>query len=509
MRDCGGSPAIRIQGRVSLGMQDDELCASHAEQLAERYEAMGTAVRADIRSMAAPAPSLEPPEQQQMEPDVRAAIDRDVAGLYATAAPVPAEGARDDEGVAGRVGDRWRYGNRSVTLIRVSAWVTSDDMILSDAELRYSRRAHLEHRLAANAAVVPVETPPPVCPKCEGRGWIGSDSAAMACPGLAHLRHAPAAPPPPAQPPRAACKYLHRPGKRCVKCGAVEPADSTVRALSDPTVYGAPPEPPPPQRKEPHGQQGKRLQPGAGRRDDEGSGRRSRAIEADTEDPNASGAGRGDATGGNEPGAASGVLLEQPADAPEVRRGDEDLVPAPPCRGCGKTLDTNNYMADGCPCNSPRGVNHGLVPVNVCTCEACDPEQTGSIRRSSVPPREGTPVTGRDSWFAWPGCKPWCGLLMNDALRVARRRNTDGGGVHFKPLSRTGGVTQVFCSTECRNRFARGAHVFLDDGAGDCNDCGNGAGHVIHVVDAKGEFDPADHLTPDSPSSTPPGEPAK
>lgn len=54
---------------------------------------------------------------------------------------------------------------------------------------------------------------------------------------------------------------------------------------------------------------------------------------------------------------------------------------APACRGCGKALlPKNERVADGCPCNTPRGINHGLVPKNVCTCDVCDPEQTGSVR---------------------------------------------------------------------------------------------------------------------------------
>jgi hypothetical protein len=51
------------------------------------------------------------------------------------------------------------------------------------------------------------------------------------------------------------------------------------------------------------------------------------------------------------------------------------------CKGCNKPLDGRDYrIADGCPCNSARGINHGLVPVNTCTCVVCDPEQTGSTR---------------------------------------------------------------------------------------------------------------------------------
>ncbi len=56
------------------------------------------------------------------------------------------------------------------------------------------------------------------------------------------------------------------------------------------------------------------------------------------------------------------------------------------CRGCGKPLDPQNrILADGCPCNSPRGVNHGLVPKDTCTCRECDPEQTGSVRQPKLP----------------------------------------------------------------------------------------------------------------------------
>ncbi len=52
-----------------------------------------------------------------------------------------------------------------------------------------------------------------------------------------------------------------------------------------------------------------------------------------------------------------------------------------PCRACGEPLwPKNERIADGCPCNSPRGVNHGLVPKATCTCVECDPAQTGSTR---------------------------------------------------------------------------------------------------------------------------------
>lgn len=51
------------------------------------------------------------------------------------------------------------------------------------------------------------------------------------------------------------------------------------------------------------------------------------------------------------------------------------------CRGCPRRLERENIrIADGCPCNSARGINHGIVPKNTCTCVECDPEQTGSTR---------------------------------------------------------------------------------------------------------------------------------
>jgi hypothetical protein len=58
---------------------------------------------------------------------------------------------------------------------------------------------------------------------------------------------------------------------------------------------------------------------------------------------------------------------------------------APACRACGKPLLPENVrIADGCPCNSARGVNHGLVAKDTCTCTVCDPEQTGSTRYPSL-----------------------------------------------------------------------------------------------------------------------------
>lgn len=51
------------------------------------------------------------------------------------------------------------------------------------------------------------------------------------------------------------------------------------------------------------------------------------------------------------------------------------------CRACGKPLLPENIrVADGCPCNSARGVNHGLVAPLTCTCIDCDPAGTGGTR---------------------------------------------------------------------------------------------------------------------------------
>jgi hypothetical protein len=56
------------------------------------------------------------------------------------------------------------------------------------------------------------------------------------------------------------------------------------------------------------------------------------------------------------------------------------------CRACRAPLKPEDYrVADGCTCNSGRGVNHGLVAVQTCTCVTCDPEQTGSTRYPPLP----------------------------------------------------------------------------------------------------------------------------
>ncbi len=62
----------------------------------------------------------------------------------------------------------------------------------------------------------------------------------------------------------------------------------------------------------------------------------------------------------------------------------------PLCRHCRRQLvPENETLADGCPCNSGRGINHGLVPTHTCTCSQCDQAQTGGTRPK--------PITGVDS----------------------------------------------------------------------------------------------------------------
>jgi len=73
------------------------------------------------------------------------------------------------------------------------------------------------------------------------------------------------------------------------------------------------------------------------------------------------------------------------------------------CRGCGKILEWKHLrFADMCPCNSARGVNHGLVPPKTCTCIECDPAQTGSTRYDPLPPKPDDATSiwleGIDSW---------------------------------------------------------------------------------------------------------------
>ena len=42
------------------------------------------------------------------------------------------------------------------------------------------------------------------------------------------------------------------------------------------------------------------------------------------------------------------------------------------CRGCGKPILLENlYCDDGCPCNTPRGVNFKGRPCNLCKIDDC------------------------------------------------------------------------------------------------------------------------------------------
>lgn len=87
---------------------------------------------------------------------------------------------------------------------------------------------------------------------------------------------------------------------------------------------------------------------------------------------------------------------------------DEDeynFSPPRSCHGCGRALLwENRRVADGCACNSPRGINHGHVPKNTCTCVECDPAQTGSTRISA-----DHPDTPGYKYDLLDGGAPWSG----------------------------------------------------------------------------------------------------
>lgn len=52
------------------------------------------------------------------------------------------------------------------------------------------------------------------------------------------------------------------------------------------------------------------------------------------------------------------------------------------CNECKQPLLPRNFtIADGCPCNSFRGINHGIVEKDICTCDKCDPKKTGASRK--------------------------------------------------------------------------------------------------------------------------------
>jgi hypothetical protein len=92
----------------------------------------------------------------------------------------------------------------------------------------------------------------------------------------------------------------------------------------------------------------------------------------------------GAGAGGNRAHMSADGAKAQPAAPAPQNGGRPDLTAGSAlpgtCRGCGGALDFTGRIADGCPCNSPRGINHGLVPRHLCTCTICDPAQTGSSR---------------------------------------------------------------------------------------------------------------------------------
>ncbi len=66
------------------------------------------------------------------------------------------------------------------------------------------------------------------------------------------------------------------------------------------------------------------------------------------------------------------VLGLKPGQPKKGRRIDVAHLPPRLCRGCkSPILPRNHWMADGCPCATARGVNHGLVSASICTCAVC------------------------------------------------------------------------------------------------------------------------------------------
>lgn len=104
------------------------------------------------------------------------------------------------------------------------------------------------------------------------------------------------------------------------------------------------------------------------------------------------------------------------------------------CRACGKKLG-HDRIADGCPCNSPRGVNHGIVPAYVCTCPECDPKQTGSVRDM---PLEVDQLCVRESVLlaAHPEWRPTCPVCNADGNRRGTGQPCCGGSGRVGELRR-------------------------------------------------------------------------
>lgn len=94
------------------------------------------------------------------------------------------------------------------------------------------------------------------------------------------------------------------------------------------------------------------------------------------------------------------------------------------CRACGAALRSENErIADGCPCNSQRGINHGLVPKETCTCVVCDPEQTGSTRYPVEPAPRPEVETAEDFYNCLAALHLNSGVSRRDCVDYVRKRD--------------------------------------------------------------------------------------
>jgi hypothetical protein len=135
------------------------------------------------------------------------------------------------------------------------------------------------------------------------------------------------------------------------------------------------------------------------------------------------------------------------------------------CRYCAQPLLPRNLrIADGCPCNAPRGVNHGLVPKNTCTCVLCDPAQIGSTRIGST-----DKITDADVGTEWSHYGEF------STCRIERVWRIDSGRVVVEFLRddamRTSNLNEPeFCATYIRKllpkeQYPDGKIVNDDEGA--------------------------------------------
>lgn len=120
------------------------------------------------------------------------------------------------------------------------------------------------------------------------------------------------------------------------------------------------------------------------------------------------------------------------------------------CRGCGAALlQENERVADGCACNSPRGINHGLVPRSTCTCVICDPEQTGSTRAAGYEaPLQAVVDRAREACrcLCCQGGYPIGGHTLSMGLVG------EGGGGDLRPSSCVAHVVLEYLLAERRGR---------------------------------------------------------